>query len=297
MVGKKDPLSIFLAVDGSEQSRVATEILCSLPLPKRTQVIALAVLDTPHTPRRQLLLAALADTQEILNQHGLTSEVGLLHGNPAEALTSYADEHRPDLIVMGAKGLRATLGILLGGVAQQVIEYAKWPVLITRPPSRPIKHLLAITDGSTFSQNALEFCTRFPFPDDTEIHLVTVVSPMPEYQMGSFSHTILSGSEALHPLPVELVEEVENWQEQAEVTAKNFLNEGEMILRKSKFPVSTKLLHGDAATEILDYNKEIGADLIVAGSRGLNPVKGWLLGSVSHKIVHYATCSVLIVRA
>jgi nucleotide-binding universal stress UspA family protein len=119
---------------------------------------------------------------------------------------------------------------------------------------------------------------------------------MPEFQLGSFSHTILSGTEAIHPLPVELVEEVENWQEQAEVTAKNFLREGELILKKSEFPVKTKLLHGDAATEILNYNKEIDAQIIVAGSRGLNPVKGWLLGSVSHKIVHYATCSVLIVR-
>ena len=56
------------------------------------------------------------------------------------------------------------------------------------------------------------------------------------------------------------------------------------------------LVRGDAATEIIDYAKERKVDLIVAGSRGLSQVRGWLLGSVSRKLVHYAPCSVLIVK-
>ena len=59
---------------------------------------------------------------------------GLLYGHPAQALAEFAGEHEPDLIVMGAKGLRATLGILLGGVAQQMVEYSRWPVLVVRLP-------------------------------------------------------------------------------------------------------------------------------------------------------------------
>jgi nucleotide-binding universal stress UspA family protein len=35
-------------------------------------------------------------------------------------------------MVMGAKGLYATLKILLGGVAHQVVEHARWPVLVVR---------------------------------------------------------------------------------------------------------------------------------------------------------------------
>ena len=57
------------------------------------------------------------------------------------------------------------------------------------------------------------------------------------------------------------------------------------------------LLQGDAATEIIQYasNKEI--DLIIAGSRGLSPMQSWLIGSVSRKLVHYAGCSVLLVKS
>lgn len=296
MSTKSKPLSIFLAVDGSEHARVAMETVCSLPLPKGSHITVLGVLDTPHTLRRQHLLAALSQAEEYLSQTGCDANSGLIHGHPAEALTAYADEHKPDLIAMGAKGLRATLGILLGGVAQQVVEYSKWPVLIARSPFRPLKRVLVATDGSNFSQQAIEYLAAFPLPKDTEIHIVYVIPPMPDYHAGSFSQTILSGSDALHPIPVEILEELENWQIESEEAGKTILTQGEDTL-KSKTNVKGKLLHGDAATEILNYCKENEINLIVAGSRGLNAVRGWLLGSVSHKLVHYATCSVLIVRA
>jgi nucleotide-binding universal stress UspA family protein len=38
------------------------------------------------------------------------------------------------------------------------------------------------------------------------------------------------------------------------------------------------------------------ADLVVVGSRGLNPIQRMLLGSVSSKVVHRAACDVLVVR-
>jgi nucleotide-binding universal stress UspA family protein len=55
-------------------------------------------------------------------------------------------------------------------------------------------------------------------------------------------------------------------------------------------------MRGDAATEIIQFARQHEIDLIVSGSRGLSPVTSWLLGSVSRKLVHYASCSVLIVK-
>jgi nucleotide-binding universal stress UspA family protein len=53
---------------------------------------------------------------------------------------------------------------------------------------------------------------------------------------------------------------------------------------------------GPAVDEILDLAGEIGAGLILVGSRGLGPVKSLLLGSVSEGVVHHATCPVLVTR-
>src|SRR5215207_4934708 len=51
---------------------------------------------------------------------------------------------------------------------------------------------------------------------------------------------------------------------------------------------------GDPGTAIVDAAK--GADLIVVGTRGLNPMQRLLLGSVSAKVVHRAECDVLVIR-
>jgi nucleotide-binding universal stress UspA family protein len=42
--------------------------------------------------------------------------------------------------------------------------------------------------------------------------------------------------------------------------------------------------------------KEQKMDLLITGSRGLTPIRGWMMGSVSRKLVHYSGCSVLVVR-
>jgi nucleotide-binding universal stress UspA family protein len=56
------------------------------------------------------------------------------------------------------------------------------------------------------------------------------------------------------------------------------------------------LVEGRAADEILHLAGEIGAGLIVIGSRGLGTVGRIALGSVSEGIVHHADCPVLVLR-
>jgi len=57
-----------------------------------------------------------------------------------------------------------------------------------------------------------------------------------------------------------------------------------------------RLPKGSIAHEIIDLAKEIDASLIVMGTRGLSDSEALLLGSVSHRVVHFASCPVLVVR-
>src|SRR6188474_1009631 len=53
---------------------------------------------------------------------------------------------------------------------------------------------------------------------------------------------------------------------------------------------------GKAASEILDLAREVGADLIVVGSKRRRGIERLLLGSTSEQIVHDAGCSVEVAR-
>jgi nucleotide-binding universal stress UspA family protein len=58
----------------------------------------------------------------------------------------------------------------------------------------------------------------------------------------------------------------------------------------------TELLIGYPPNQILRLADEIGADLIVVGSRGLGPIKSVIVGSTSREVIAHADRPVLVVR-
>ena len=72
------------------------------------------------------------------------------------------------------------------------------------------------------------------------------------------------------------------------------LDEAKRFLSERGIEAETVEAQGDPGAVIVDAAKD--ADLVVVGSRGLNPIKRILLGSVSSKVVHRAPCDVLVVR-
>jgi nucleotide-binding universal stress UspA family protein len=55
-------------------------------------------------------------------------------------------------------------------------------------------------------------------------------------------------------------------------------------------------LYGYAAREIVSEAADLGADVIVMGSRGRGDLAGLVLGSTAHKVIHLADRQVLVVR-
>lgn len=67
-------------------------------------------------------------------------------------------------------------------------------------------------------------------------------------------------------------------------------------MRELTTNIDTLVWSGSPADEIVRAAKEVGADLIVIGSRGTGAVDSLFMGSVSHRVMHYAHCPVLVVR-
>jgi nucleotide-binding universal stress UspA family protein len=247
--------------------------------------------------------AGLNHEQQRLVEAGMHVEAILIAGNPAATLNAYAAEIQADLMLIGAKGLRATLGILLGGVAQQVVEYSSCPVLVVRSPYHGLKRILLVTDGSEQSKQALAYLAP-PCPDgsrrrcswlpqEAQVSAMHVLPPpIPD---GIVTPAWALGPEVLYPTPVTPIDK-QAVEAEEQRQGERLLKETENLLSRADLQTSSILVRGDAATEIIKTIRANEIDMVVCGSRGLSAVSGWLLGSVSRKLVHYAGCSVLIVK-
>ncbi len=284
-------LNILMADDSSEHAWSAVELIRDLSLPSRTKVMVLRVFTPGQISAIPDFERSLEKTKQHLLYAGVKVETELILGSPAEKIIEVAKHKKSNLIVLGAKGLRATLGILLGGVAQQVVEYAHTPVLIVRAPYMGLRRVLLVTDGSASSQHAARYLGKFPLPEKVDVRVMHVIPP-PQLLLTMEPH--LGGWQTIYlPPPVEDNSAMEKAQERK---GQALLKRTCDLLQRHGVSATPVLKQGDAATEIMDYVKSNEIDLIIAGSLGLSQLKSWWVGSVSRKLIHYSNCSVLMVR-
>jgi nucleotide-binding universal stress UspA family protein len=296
-------MKILIAVDGSEHAMAGVSTVRDLPLPADSQITILSV----FIPRNASYLTDfehhVQKAADEFQGNPWQVRTEILSGHPAEVLAQFADQQESDLIVIGARGARSALGVLLGGVAQQVVEYANRPVLVVRAPYRQLKRVLLALDGSDCSNLALRYLAHLPLPESlSQIDLLHVLPPPPMAQAIALAQTIPMGIERAAMLEVQESREIEAILKEEEISGRELLNQAVQRLQKliteqePRPALAPVLLRGDAFEQINEYTEAYPSDLIVVGSRGLSGVRGWLLGSLSRKLVHGARCSVLVVR-
>jgi len=297
----KEPCHVLLAIDGSEHAYAASALLQDLPLPKACSIQAISVFYPRDAGNLYFFTKPLTEIQKVFENKGIPISTDVLAGSPAEVIIETAKANPTDLIVLGAKGLRATLGILLGGVAQQVVEYSNHPVLIVRAPYSGIRHALLVTDGSPHSQQAVEYLGRFRLPKGTDLKVLYVLPPLSLHRAPQRPPGYPVSPSSAASFGPESSSTVSTIEEEEELEGKKLLGKtvdrlGQILPEGAGITTSSLLLRGDAATEIINCVKTYQIDLIIAGSLGTSKGKDWKLGSVSRKLLHYAGCSVLIVR-
>jgi len=292
MMAKKNyrNFKILLGDDRSEHATAAVALLEDLPFPSGANITVFRAVAPTQAADLLLIEDAINQTCKRLRNKGLHAEPELLLGFPTEKFLKYAEEQKPDLIIIGAKGLRATVGILLGGVAQQVVEYAPCPVLVVRAPYNGLRDVMLVTDGSTSSQQAVQFLGKLPLPERTRLWVMNVLPPSLIPMMTVITpmgNVPIDAQDSKESVARRAMEEKEG-QALVESTCKALLSMGK--------PAEVILKRGDAATEIMAAVKEKNIDLLISGSRGHSPIRSWMMGSVSRKLVHYSGCSVLVIR-
>ena len=140
--------------------------------------------------------------------------------------------------------------------------------------------ILVAVDGSEASKRAFEYASFLAEKCNTSLLIVNI--PDIFERVGSSSKKL---------------EEIAKKIEKGEIDNKAMLRKFESQAKEHGIKdVRTIKRRGNVAEEILKVADKEKADMIVLGSRGLSTAKGFLLGSVSHKVVQHAKCPVTVVR-
>ena len=143
--------------------------------------------------------------------------------------------------------------------------------------------ILLATDGSKQAELAARTAVDIAATTNSELHMVTVARH-------EHAH--------VYDLPEEPGDVQKSLYEAIERKARELLDEQVKKIEQSggTIPQEVHLLRGHPDREIVHLAEEIGAGLIVIGSRGQGGVRRALMGSVSDSVVRQAHCPVLIVR-
>lgn len=147
-------------------------------------------------------------------------------------------------------------------------------------------HILIATDGSAQAIAAAQFARTLVNPQALARITVLVV----KRPVASMMYT---GDITTGYIPQETWDAL---TDAAQKTAQDSLTATVAALDGMATPIETAIREGSAADEIVHAAEELGAGLIVIGSRGWGEVRSVLLGSVSERVLHLAHCPVLIVR-
>lgn len=228
----------------------------------------------------------LGEVAQEAPQDQTPTTIAVRSGSPAEEILTYADEIEADLICM-ATHARAGIGrIVLGSVAERVIQDAHLPVLLVRQavttPDIPAHAPVVVPlDGSPRSEAALPYAVNLAKRLDAPLALVRVWKTAMPTIPGPYA------IEMDQQLFVEMEEATE-----AFVTT-HLANVAERL--GDEVPIRTISLCGDTAEQLATYLRKERPGLVVMGAHGRGGIPRWVMGSVAIALVRAAVSPVLLI--
>jgi nucleotide-binding universal stress UspA family protein len=134
------------------------------------------------------------------------------------------------------------------------------------------------TDGSESARRAVDEAARLAKALDAELHLVAAFEPLRGAKIEAPAGAAKVWAPGLADAQVELV-----------------LGEAKARFGQDQLTVKTHAVRADPTDALLEVATEVGAEMIVVGSKGMHGARRLVLGNVPNKVSHRARCNVLIV--
>jgi nucleotide-binding universal stress UspA family protein len=134
---------ILVPVDGSPFMPSLVEYSIEFARKLGSELKFLYVLDMPETAsepdilkQKQANTHVIEECKSKAQRAGIKSEEEIAVGRPGETIIRVAESEKFDLIIAGSRGYSHLRHILMGSVADQVVNHAGCAVLVTRPPAK-----------------------------------------------------------------------------------------------------------------------------------------------------------------
>ncbi len=150
-----------------------------------------------------------------------------------------------------------------------------------------LERVLLCTDGSDAARSAVDFAARLLEGSGCRVTLLMVLERAALYPPVA-TDGMLYPEMAMPP--------VEGLEEALEQRAEGILEAAAASLVEAGFEPERKVLVGSPASEIIGEAANGGYDMVVMGRHGRGFLKGFLIGSVSDRVVRHAPCPVLVVH-
>lgn len=98
-------------------------------------------------------------------------------------------------------------------------------------------------------------------------------------------------------MPIVYTEAAINWDEVSRSQRESVWDGVRAVLDNADFRIERVDLEGYPPDTLVRYARDVGASLLVVGTRGLGDLASLILGSTSHRAIHLAECDVLVVKA
>jgi nucleotide-binding universal stress UspA family protein len=296
-------MRVMLATDGSGSAAVAAELVGNIRWPSGTAIDIVRVIGEggqdlvagpwPAVGFRFSLeaqTAAIRDAEqalvalaEPLQKLRLKTDHFVLRGRPADALLDWIECHRPDVVIVGSRGVSPFERALVGSVSAELVDGSPVPVLVARRPT--LDRVVVAVDGSDIASQAVATVRRWPFLAMAEIRTVSVA---PEHARW--------WPDELRARGTGVADAEDEAAQESLIEHDGIAAEAAATLRAVGFKANSEVRSGSPASTIVAFATDWDADLVIMGSHGRTGLARLLLGSVARNVLHHANCSVLIVH-
>jgi len=287
-------MKYLLAVDGSDQSLDATRAFDALSSGEK--LVVLHVVNVPGIPYPTFGAGVAKDlsmaVDKAMREEGervVDQAVSLLplhpglvakrleNGTPAEVILTMVKDEGIDLVVLGARGMGQIREQMFGSVSHRVMTHAPCSTLIVKKPLRKIQHVLIPVESQEDGEAVVRFLKKKPFREPMS---ATVLHVIP------FSEPVWPVGAMISP----------EFRKEMIAYGEKFTNGISTELKQMGHQAKGVVVVGAPSHTIMEEADKHAADVIMMRTHSRSGVSRFLLGSVSHSVVHHTETSILLVR-